>query len=132
MDAAASSWRVRTKRIELSRRASISSRFSSPGIPKANRTCSFSRQETRKAAAFMRPGWPTPRFIEGGNPETAGLAEKERGWASRQRRRRLILCDGPAPLRRRARRRALLVIRTSLRAIGTRRRQELFEREPFD
>src|SRR5438874_13161024 len=77
MNAAASSWRVRTKRIELSRRESISSRFSSPGIPKANRTCSFSRQVTRKAAAFIPPGWPTRRFIECGHPETAGLAEKD-------------------------------------------------------
>src|SRR6266540_5442981 len=58
MNAAAPSCRVRTNRIELSRRASISSRFSSPGIPKANRTPSLSRQETRSAAAFMRTGWP--------------------------------------------------------------------------
>src|SRR6266571_1592271 len=56
MNAAAPSCRVRTKRTELSRSASISSRFSSPGIPKAKRTPSFSKQETRSAAAFMRTG----------------------------------------------------------------------------
>src|SRR6266568_2895539 len=56
MNAAAPSCRVRTKRTELSRSASMSSRFSSPGIPKANRTPSLSRQEMRSAAAFMRTG----------------------------------------------------------------------------
>src|SRR6266571_421706 len=56
MNAAAPSCRVRTKRTELSRSASISSRFSSPGIPKAKRTPSLSRQETSSAAAFMRTG----------------------------------------------------------------------------
>src|SRR6266705_1860694 len=56
MNAAAPSCRVRSNRTELSRSASISSRFSSPGIPKANRTPSLSKQETRSAAAFMRTG----------------------------------------------------------------------------
>src|SRR5437762_11714653 len=55
MNAAASSWRVRTKRMELSRRESINSRFSSPGIPNAKRTRSFSRHETRNAAVFIVP-----------------------------------------------------------------------------
>src|SRR5712691_2767231 len=56
MNAAVPSCRVRTNRTELPRSASISSRFSSPGIPKAKRTPSLSRQETRSAAAFMRTG----------------------------------------------------------------------------
>src|SRR5438132_11425574 len=98
MNAAASSWRVRTKRMELSRRESISSKFSSPGIPKAKRTRSFSRQETRKAAAFMRPGWPTPRFIECGNPETAGLAGQDGGEGFAHGAPRLDPVRGPCAL----------------------------------
>src|SRR6266571_449226 len=53
MNAAAPSWRVRTNRTELPRSASMSSRFSSPGMPNAKRTPSLSRQETRSRAAFM-------------------------------------------------------------------------------
>ena len=49
------------------------------------------------------------------------------GQSKAYRRRRLIRWDGPAPLRRRARRRAARVNRTSLRAIDPERMRRLFE-----
>src|SRR6266566_3873172 len=72
MNAAAPSCRVRTKRTELSRSASISSRFSSPGIPKAKRTPSFSKQETRSAAAFMRTGLAGDDLWRAGDASRSG------------------------------------------------------------
>src|SRR6266508_2748811 len=72
MNAAAPSCRVRTKRTELSRSASISSRFSSPGIPKAKRTPSLSKQETRSAAAFMRTGLAGDDLWRAGDTSRSG------------------------------------------------------------
>src|SRR3569623_2727996 len=40
--------------MDESSRASISARFSSPGMPKIYSTPSFSRQRTKSAAVFMR------------------------------------------------------------------------------
>src|SRR6266542_6843248 len=72
MNAAAPSCRVRTNRIELSRSASISSRFSSPGIPKGKRTPSLSKQETRSAAAFMRTGLAGDDLWRAGDTSRSG------------------------------------------------------------
>ena len=52
MNAAPCSWRVVMKRMLLSSSTSITSMFSSPGIPKIVPTSSFSRQRTNSSAAF--------------------------------------------------------------------------------
>ncbi len=56
MKAAPCSWRVVTKWIVLSRSASMTSMFSSPGIPKMVSTPSFSRHRMKSSAAFIRAG----------------------------------------------------------------------------
>src|SRR5215831_11647370 len=59
MNAAPCSWRVVTNLIRLSSSASMTSMFSSPGMPKMYSTPSFSRHSTSNAAAVL----PEPRFI---------------------------------------------------------------------
>ena len=53
MNAAPCSWRVTTNWIELSSSASMTSMFSSPGMPKRYSTPSFSRHWTNSFAAFI-------------------------------------------------------------------------------
>ena len=66
MKAAPCSCRVVMKRIELSSSSSMTSMFSSPGIPKIVSTPSFSRQRTNSSDAFMAcriPASPWDREI---------------------------------------------------------------------